>query len=229
MPTKKPPLPFIPREAMIERAPSFDRLDQRISAIATAGYVLALQMNEFFRPELAYSSFPRAWFEQYTAMDFMPTDPILAWAAANSGSARWSEIVKGARRRPQVLEHAAAYNLRHGVIFSEKNLMIGLNRSFLSCARPDRAFRDTEIAELNELFCEVLALRSLTAKLTPPCREVMALMALGLTQGDAAEKLGISRDTVKKRIERAVKALGARNLANALTIAAQGSIISGYL
>lgn len=88
MTAKKRTLPFVPLEAMVRRAPIYARLDLRLKDIAPTGYVLALQMNEFFRPELAYSALPRAWFEHYTAMDFLPADPVLQWAAAQSGSAR---------------------------------------------------------------------------------------------------------------------------------------------
>lgn len=227
---QKTPLPFLPLDGMITRAPSFARLDQRITQLATAGYVLALQMNEFFRPELTYSSFPRAWFERYTELDFLPSDPVLEWAAANSGAARWSEIAGRitAPRAIRVLEHAAAYNLRFGVILSTKNRMIGLKRSFLSCARSDREFTNDEIRDLDDLFHDILALRSLTDNLTAASREVMTMLAVGMSQADIALALGISRDSVKKRIERACKALGARNSAHALAMAVEGSIVSAY-
>ena len=215
---------------MIARAPGFARIDQRISQIATAGYVLALQLNEFFRPELAYSSFPRAWFEHYTEMDFLLLDPVLEWAASHSGNARWSAIVGPAisPKSLQVIEHAASFNLRFGVILSTKNQMLGLKRCFLSCARPDREFTDTEISDLDELFHDALSLRSLTSDLTPACREVMNMLAMGMTQIDIALHLGISRDSVKKRIERACRTLGARNASHALAMAVEGSIVSAY-
>ena len=224
---KKTPLPFVPLDAMTARAPGFARHDLRISQIATAGYVLALQLNEFCRPELAYSSFPRAWFEHYTAMDFLFLDPILEWAAANSGSARWSEVAGPSTpaKSFRVLEHAATYNLRFGAILSTKNQMIGLKRCFLSCARLDREFTDDEIRDLDELFHDALSLRSLTSDLTPACREVMNMLAIGMTQVDIAVHLGISRDSVKKRIERACKTLGAPNASHALAMAAEGSIV----
>lgn len=227
---KKTPLPFVPLATMIARAPGFARHDLRISQVATSGYVLALQLNEFCRPELAYSSFPRAWFEHYTAMDFLLHDPVLEWATANSGAARWSEIAaaSSSTRSLRVMEHAATYNLRFGVIFSTKNRMIGLKRCFLSCARPDREFIDDEIRELDELFHDALSLRSLTSDLTPACREVMNMLAVGMTQIDIALHLGISRDSVKKRIERACKALGARNASNAIAMAVEGNIVSAY-
>lgn len=227
---KKTPLPFVPLTTMIGRAPGFVRHDLRISQIATAGYVLALQLNEFCRPELAYSSFPRAWFEHYTAMDFLLLDPVLEWAAANCGAARWSEIAGPSTpaKSLRVLEHAATYNLRFGVILSTKNQMIGLKRCFLSCARPDREFTDDEIRELDEHFHDALSLRSLTSDLTPACREVMNMLAIGMSQIDIALHLGISRESVKKRIERARKTLGARNASHALAMAVEGSIVSAY-
>lgn len=187
-------------------------------------------MNEFFRPELAYSSFPRAWFEHYTGMDLLLADPILEWAAAYSGATRWSDIAAGVTepRSLAVLDHAAAFNLRFGVIISAKNQMIGLKRSFLSCARPDREFTDDEIAELADVFEDILSLRSLTANLSAASREVMAMLAIGMSQIEIAMHLGISRDTVKKRIERACTKLGARNAAHALAMAVEGSIVSAY-
>lgn len=230
MPQKKQPLPFVPLESMIARAEAYARHDLRISAHATGGYVLALQMNEFFRPELAYSSFPRAWFEQYSAMDLLLADPVLEWAAVNSGAARWSEIAAETSepRSIAVLEFAASFNLRFGVILSAKNQMIGLKRSFLSCARPDREFTEEEIADLDGTFQELLSLRSLTAKLTRASFEAMRLYALGMSQIEIAFHLGISRETVKKRLERARATLGARNAAHALAMAVEGSIVSAY-
>jgi LuxR family transcriptional regulator len=230
LPQKKQPLPFVPLESMIARAEAYARHDLRISAHATGGYVLALQMNEFFRPELAYSSFPRAWFEQYSAMDLLLADPVLEWAAVNSGAARWSEIAAETSepRSIAVLDFAASFNLRFGVILSAKNQMIGLKRSFLSCARPDREFTDEEIADLDATFQELLSLRSLTAKLTRASFEAMRLYALGMSQIEIAFHLGISRETVKKRLERARATLGARNAAHALAMAVEGSIVSAY-
>jgi LuxR family transcriptional regulator len=226
----KTPLPFVPLEAMVARAPGFAQINRRISQVATSGYFLARQVNGFFRPELAYSSFPRAWFEHYTVMDFLLLDPVLEWAAANSGAVRWSEIAgpSMSRQSVRVLAHAATYSLRYGVILSTKNQMIGLKRSFLSCARPDREFTDDEIRELDVLFHDTLSLRSLTSDLTPACREVMNMLAIGMTQIDIALHLGISRDSVKKRIERACKTLGARNASHALAMAVEGSIVSAY-
>jgi LuxR family transcriptional regulator len=100
------------------------------------------------------------------------------------------------------MAHAASHDLKFGAIVSAKNQMIGLRRSFLSCARSDREFTDEEIERIDEIFHEILALRALYAPLTTACHEVMTMLALGMSQIEIANRLGISRDTVKKRIER---------------------------
>lgn len=230
MPNQKSPLPFASLDTLIQRAPAYARLHGRISQLATSGYVLALQLNEFFRPELAYSSFPHAWFKYYTEQDFFPCDPVLQWAATHCETARWSEIAATvtAPKSLKVLELAASYNLRFGMLSSMKNLMAGLNRSFLSCARADREFTDDELRELEEIFLDILSLRSLTLSLTPSCREVLALLADGLSQADIALKLGIDRSSVKKRIDRARKALGARSSHNAVARAVRASMVGAF-
>ncbi len=54
--------------------------------------------------------------------------------------------------------------------------------------------------------------------LTEKEHEVMALMAKGATQPDAAERIGVSAHTVKFHLGRIFKKLGARNIVHAAVL-----------
>jgi LuxR family transcriptional regulator len=208
---------------LIERlVPGFAEWSDRVREIAPAGYTLALNIR-FLHPEIVHSTYPEEWVDYYLKNDFAVRDPILLWTSYNSGNSRWSDIglpakVPFARR---VLELAADHGLRFGAIFVVRNSEAQNRKCFLSVGRSDRELTDEEIAKVGVLFREMLDRMHVSSGLTTAEVEVLRLLARGLTQNEIAEDLGIGRDAIKKRIERARVVLGAKNAAHAIAIAIQ--------
>lgn len=62
-------------------------------------------------------------------------------------------------------------------------------------------------------------------RLTPRQREVLALLADGLTRAEAAGRLDITCNTVKKHLQSAFGALGAMNTPHAVALAIRSGAI----
>lgn len=208
---------------LIERlVPGFAEWSQRVLEIAPVGYTLALNIR-FLQPEIVHSTYPEQWVNYYLKHDFAVRDPILLWTSYNTGHSRWSDIglpakVPFARR---VLDLAAEHGLKFGSIFVVRNAEAQNRKCFLSVGRADRELTDEENAQVGALFREMLDRLQLSSGLTTAEIEVLRLLARGMTQNEIADDLGIGRDAIKKRIERARVVLGAKNAAHAIAIAIQ--------
>lgn len=208
---------------LVERlVPGFAEWSQRVLEVAPVGYTLALNIR-FLHPEVMTSTYPEAWIEYYLKNDFAVRDPILLWTSYNTGHSRWSDIGLPAKvpfgRR--VLDLAAEHGLKFGAIFVVRNTEAQNKKCFLSVGRSDRELTDEEIANVGGLFRELLDRLHLASGLTAAEVEVLRLLARGMTQNEIADDLGISRDAIKKRIERARVVLGAKNASHAIAIAIQ--------
>jgi len=72
---------------------------------------------------------------------------------------------------------------------------------------------------------ELRARQSITGPLSPRERQVLALLAGGLTSGDAAERLAVSAETVQTHVRRAMSKLNARSRTQAVAVALQLGLI----
>ena len=99
-------------------------------------------------------------------------------------------------------------------------------KCFLTAAHDEREFTDKEMETLSALFFEGLDNIRTDSGLTRSEIEVLQLLANGLTQDEIAVKLEISRLSVKKRTERARRAIDARNTIHAVTKAIAVGVVT---
>lgn len=213
---------------MLERlVPGFQDVNEKIQAIAPSGYILILNVR-YLTPEFYHTTYDPAWVDLYNRERYAFFDPILLWSTVNTGTRRWSEIgllgLKATATR--VMEQAKTYGLHFGAILVRKNLAGEGERCMLSASRADREFTDDELEELDAAFCYLMSAVGTHAGLTTSERSALQGLAEGLSQDEIALRDGVTRDAVKKRIERARKTLGAANTTQAVAIAVMKGLIS---
>ena len=212
---------------MLERlVPGFQDVNQTIQRIAPSGYILILNLH-YLNAEFHHTTYDPAWVDCYNRRRYTFFDPILLWSTVNTGTRRWNEIgllgMKATASR--VMEQAKDYGLHFGAIFVRNNHAAGGERCILSASRADREFSDEELAELDGAFCYLMNAFGTHAGLTVSERSALQGLAEGLSQDEIALRDGVTRDAVKKRIERARKTLGALNATQAVAIAVMKGLI----
>ena len=190
--------------------------------LGPAGFILVFNLN-LRGYESFHSEYPKAWQQEYEERNYGWGDPVLLWAMATTGDARWSAIrwpdLKG------VMEASRRFGINFGAVFSRRGAAGETRKTVLSLARSDREFTDEEMMLLSRLMDglveEVGLDRNLSAK------EIDALRHLrdGLTYKETAEALGIAVSTVKFRLSMARRKLGASSNSNALYVALQRNLI----
>ncbi len=192
----------------------------RLEELGNSGFVLGFGLR-FGRPYFLLNRYPQAWTELYEQQNFMLGDPVSAWALTNTGTVRWSEIREPDPR--DIFAKAHRYGLKYGATMVT---MQGGKRSYLSLARHDRELTDTELLILQskiDLWATLFA--KAHNSLTDTELEVLAQLAGGLKQSDAARKLKISVSTLKTRLDSAQRKLGAANALNAVALAIRHNLI----
>lgn len=210
----------------------FDRFDdwhREVSALGGKGYTLAVNIS-LFNPETLFTTYPKEWSQYYRKNMFMMRDPILVWGSFNDGATRWSDIkldgIVRALYTTRVREVAAQYGLKYGAVAVMRNQDSEQRKAFLSVAREDRELTSTEIDRLSCLLGEAVESLRAASGLTRAEVEVLQLLATGRTQDEIAEELGISRTSVKKRIERARDGINATNSIHAVALAMKNGSIT---
>lgn len=187
------------------------------SQIATGGYYVALRVGFAF-PVEERNEFPPEWVEYYTSNGLMMFDPVMRWMYSNTGAVRWSEIeiddpmgVRGESER---------YGLVFGVAISCSTDLGSGQRSFGTFSRPDRDLTDDEI-EILSAGISLLHTETEPPNLTDAELEALRFVRDGLRFKEIAYRLGISEGAVKQRLNGAKKKLGAKNNAQAATLATE--------
>ncbi len=211
-------------ESMI---PNFEGEEAAIKFVSTKGYVMVVNLRNL-TPQYYRSTFPQGWQNRYIANRFALIDPILYWAAWNTGVVRWSEIA--ATRKIALNDHvmkcAKEYGLNYGAVFSYKTGKSRTSRNIFSVSRDDRDFTDEELTFLETSFNRILGYIGEATQITQAELDVLSLAARGKTQQEIAEMEGISKETVKKRMEKARRTLGANSATHAVAIAISRKLIT---
>jgi LuxR family transcriptional regulator len=201
------------RQALHSLIPGFDDEMHDLREIAPSGFILAFNVT-FRGPQYLYSEYPVEWQTTYDENNFYMADPIFYWINISSkGATRWSEV-----RGPDPLKirpKARAHGLVFGAAFTKK---IAQKRAFLTAARADREFTDTEMGRLGAKFDFLAQMVVGAATLTAAELEALRLLCDGLDQQEIAERLGVSRSAVKQRMQSACSKLGAKTTAHAVAL-----------
>ena len=206
--------------------PDFAEIEKRMLGIANAGYTLALNIRHF-TPEFYRSIFPDRWIHEYTRARYVLFDPVTIWSAANTGTTRWSEINLPlvSKAGSKILNAAAAHGLRFGGLAVTRSDDGRGAKCLLSVARNDRELTDDELRAVEALLELLTNKLGSHAGLSGEELETLRLLATGMTHEEAAVAMDVSAGAVKKRLERARKVLGARNVVHAVAIATKRGLI----
>ncbi|MGV6839682.1 MAG: autoinducer binding domain-containing protein [Planktomarina sp.] len=177
---------------------------------APSGYYVGLHIR-FTSPLMVLANFPEAWTEHYTEQAYALRDPIVAWGLSTTGVARWSEITLPDPFN--IMGQAAEHGLVYGVSVSCGPLS---SRTIGSVARSDREYTDAEIRSVQNIIHKLHDLCEPPESLTAPQAEALRLIASGMRNAEAAQKLGISGSALKARLTAARHKLLARTTAEAI-------------
>ena len=193
-----------------------------VARVAPAGHYIALRIGFAF-PMEEINAYPAGWIDHYTRNRLMLFDPVIRWAYASTGLARWSDLRQD---DPQgVLGMAAAFGLRFGLTVSVFDDNPEGQRSFASFARADREFDELEgrllLAYLTRRHVEMVPPRNLT----PAELEALAMVKDGKRLKQIAFDLGVTEGAVKQRLKNAKIKLQAKTSTQAATLARQFKLI----
>ena len=203
----------------------FDEVDAALKSIGIAGYSLFLQ-TRYWGTKFVFSTYPDAWLECYDHNHFMVIDPVVLWSLTNSGTTRWSEIAT-AQTGPSkhVMTRAKDFGLKFGAVVVTKSRYQKYKNCMISIARNDRDLTDAEIAEVADILDRIVQQHDSRMGLTDLDITTIQSLAAGKSQDEIAYDMGISRETVKKRIERIRKKIGARNATHMVSIDHSNNLI----
>jgi len=163
---------------------------------------------------------PTDWSKVYADSGFIMGDPVFLWSALYSGVKRWSEIE--ITDFHGVLEMAKGYGLNFGVVASRQE---NGKFSILTVARSDREYTDAEVDLCSALLDQALSEVENVDLLKPLERDVLVALSQGDTLQEFAERTNTSISTIKARLQKARKALGAKTATQAVAEATRIKLI----
>lgn len=211
----------------ITRCPFSEENTKLLSQISPIGWSVGLNVA-VLAVEVYYVSFPAGWVDRYSRLKLMIVDPVLHHIAFSNGVARWSELKISAINAPAklVMKEAAKFGLNYGFAIAQNN-PVGGSKCFLTAAREDREFTDAELKTCSSILANEIDLfnGSRNQGLTSAEIAVLKLAAEGQAHAEIAEHLDISKEAVKKRLERAREKLDAKNAVHACILAQKQGLI----
>lgn len=192
--------------------PDFDHELAAISHVSPPGFVMAF--NVTLSAEYYYSTYPKAWQDEYVKGRYLLLDPVMFWMRMNSGQIRWSEV-----RLPDVRDifgKAKKHGLNYGAAFA---ISVGDKLSFLSCSRKDREFTDEEMNLLHTNFIRLAQVVFQKPDLSREELDVIRGLAAGASQKELSIREQVHVSTIKNRISSAQSKLGAKNSTQLVALA----------
>lgn len=193
---------------------------KEIGALAPSGFFLAFHYVQS-GPEYHLDTFPAAWRKKYEKHSYHWLDPVVVWIAFNNGTRRWSDINLPDPRR--VLAKSLKHGLKYGAVCVQASER---GKHFLSIAREDREYTDTELEELSNLLTKAVELYHASPLLTDAEIAVLQILANDNSIAETAKRLNISQSSVKDRLSRAKKRLDCKYNHTAIFRAQQRKLIS---
>lgn len=187
-------------------------------------------------PDLPYpedfivANWPEAWNEAYFARRFGERDPVLRVAMMQAGPFSTEDLRRGligplSPAETEVLDFAATLGLPHGFITPVHGANGYRGLACLIGPGPDPAPRERALMQYLMVHAHdrlrLLSAHKATDAISLTTREVhvLSLSRKGLTDSQIAQEAGITARTVRFHFENARHKLGARNRAEALSLA----------
>jgi LuxR family transcriptional regulator len=175
-------------------------IPETVERLAPAGFYVAIRIGFAF-PMVEWNRFPPAWAREYAASGLIVHDPLMAWAYAHRGVARWSEI--GGQDSQGVLELAKTHGLAFGAVASWIDAGDSGQRSFGFFCRSDREYLDEEMNALQTALIGAHEGHVRPTNLTAAEIETLGLVKNGLLMKEIACVLDVSESAVKQRLKNA--------------------------
>ncbi|WP_425051103.1 autoinducer binding domain-containing protein [Psychromarinibacter sp. S121] len=208
-----------------EIIPNYEDCDKELSAIAPSGYCLVLHAH-VWKTKFVYSTYPEAWRDHYDTHNLVVLDPVVLWGMVNTGTTRWSGLDNVQRvTADYVMTRAKDFGLAYGAVAVTRSKHLRNKKCLLAVSRPDRELTSEEIARVAEILDHIVTVHDGRLGLSDVDIQTIQTLALGYSQDEIAKQMHTSRDTVKKRIERIRKKIGARNATHVVSIALSHSLV----
>ena len=222
--------------AVLETLKAFDSCQdvpslqtQMLKSLARYGFRHALVMAAATRANRKTSAertllcnWPKEWFEQYHAENFVQNDPIVHTARKSLRGFRWADAIATTKQANFIMAAAKEnHGLSHGICIPIRDL-----DGF--CAAVSFAGDEVENSENARFFVEMLAIYAFhriskfvgkdTPKvLTARQREIINWIASGKSSWDVSVILNISEHTVRKTVANAMQRLNVTTRAQAIS------------
>lgn len=172
-----------------------------------------------------YNDYPKAWEQRYFAGNYLAIDPTIKHGLSSTLPLLWSDEMM--QEVPEFWEEAHAHGLAVGFV---QSVFDGRgNASMLTLSRDADEFGDAELEEKTAKFVWLAQLAhsglarlivprevpETAAYLTPREREILKLIAGGLTSQQIADRLKLSKRTADFYADEAIRKLGAHNRTDA--------------
>lgn len=174
---------------------------------------------------IIFNTYPKAWEERYFANNYLAVDPTVKHGMNSVLPLLWTDDVM--QEAPEFWEDARSFGLGIGMaqsVFDRQG-----SCSMLSLSRDSLDFTQTELAEKAPKFSWLSQLihtgmmrlilpkevPETVARLTAREKEVLKLVAAGMTSQVIADRLNLSKRTADFHIEEATTKLGAENRTDA--------------
>lgn len=200
----------MPFERSIALSRKMDAGLASLSDLCDQGYSVSLHLRGAF-PLARFSTLSSRWVEHYRESGFPLRDPLLGWASANEGVARWSD--PSIPDPYDIMAEARRFGLLYGGVARQGPVT---SMTVALVARRDREMRDDELLRLQEVVRSLHDLVSPPGKLTFAQIEALSVIAAGKRYAGAAAQLGISESALKARLYTARERLMARTTPEAV-------------
>jgi LuxR family transcriptional regulator len=117
-----------------------------LNELGTSGFVLALNIR-WVGPAYVHFEYPSEWREIYECKNSFARDPVVSGSLSHEGFKRGSAL-----KLPDpagIFKQGRAYDLNYGAVLATRSKR---HRSFLTAARQDREFTDSELKQLSDIL-----------------------------------------------------------------------------
>lgn len=205
-------------------APDFQKwLDEEIRDVATSGYTLITQTPGSLMGEI-FTTTDKAWMETYALKHLWVVDPVVRFACCGIGLKTFEQIhADMSLQTDYTRELRRQFGFNHGTVVANRRQ--DRSKCALIVNRPDRELTAEENQRVSEVLERIIDHLDSNMGLSTSDLEMLSLLSQGLDQETIAYRMSVSRDAVKKRIDRVRRRMGARNATHAVSLALKHNLL----